>query len=115
MTADRYISLHAAGGGDDLFSSDSVHCKYAGPIPVLVVFSMQDEYVPAGVEKKQLAFEIQRALSTSTYAGGAGGAVGAARTHPSPLLLERASHAIDEQVPQMEFVEHVCRFVEECG
>ena len=116
MTANRYVSLHAAGGGDDLFSSDSVHCSYAGSIPVLVVFSMQDEYVPAGVDKEKVAIEIQHALSTSTQAGGAVGTGGAARTfHPSPLLLERASHAIDEQAPQMEFVEHVCRFVEECG
>ena len=116
MTANRYVSLHAAGGGDDLFSSDSVHCSYAGSIPVLVVFSMQDEYVPAGVDKEKVAIEIQHALSTSTQAGGAVGTGGAARTfHPSPLLLERASHAIDEQAPQMEFVEHVCRFVEECA
>jgi pimeloyl-ACP methyl ester carboxylesterase len=71
ITARRWVSLAAAGGDDDMFSTDlgdeQLHEKLAGlrGVPTLLLLSGADEYVPANADYMGLGKRMQRAIGHS--------------------------------------------------
>ena len=68
VSAERYVSLYAEGGADDMFSSDlsdaqlSALLGHMSGTPALLLFSGKDEYVPKSVDVGTLAPRIARAM-----------------------------------------------------
>lgn len=87
ITCARFLSLYATDGGqpDDLFSSYLTYAQlrerlgHLDGLPVLVAYSMADQYVPPHVDKRALVGRLARAIGS--------GAV--------PLCLEDADHSLD--------------------
>jgi len=89
ITVERYLSLYARDGhqADDLFSSylSDVQLEeklgHLRGMPVLLAFSMADEYVPESVEKSALVDRLVKAMGPES-----------ARA----LKLQGASHSLDK-------------------
>jgi pimeloyl-ACP methyl ester carboxylesterase len=66
ITADRYFSLFAKGGDDDMFSSDltdmelEIHVGHLRNFNAFIIFSMNDEYVPSSIDKRLLLHRLSR-------------------------------------------------------
>jgi hypothetical protein len=70
ITAARFASLAGEGGADDLFSSDLSEAALAAAVghvsvPVLLVPSLADEYVPPGVDARALMARMASAMRRS--------------------------------------------------
>eukprot|EP00936_MAST-01D_sp_MAST-1D-sp1_P002933 g2933.t1 len=99
ISADRFVSLAARGGADDMFSSDmsneELHARIghvrSRRTPCIVLFSGADEYIPAEVDKVALAERLALAL------GG------------EHVVLDGADHAASTHVGQL--VDHVQHFL----
>ncbi|CAM9248180.1 unnamed protein product [Chrysoparadoxa australica] len=73
ITAFRFLSLAEKGGGDDFFGSQYSDDELKGLLghispPCLVLWSGSDEYVPAGVNGKELSRRIASAMPQGTCA-----------------------------------------------
>jgi alpha-beta hydrolase superfamily lysophospholipase len=87
ITAERFLSLFSADGAqpDDLFSSYLTDAQlearlgHLRGLPILVAYSMADEYVPPTVDKDALVGRLTRALGERAV----------------PLKLAGASHSLD--------------------
>ncbi|KAI6683784.1 hypothetical protein NL676_029697 [Syzygium grande] len=91
ITANRYYSLCAYMGEDDMFSSDLTDDQLRMKLghmcntPCQVIFSMADEYVPEYVDKKSLVERLCRSL---------GGAEKVEIEHGNHSLSNRVSEAV---------------------
>ncbi|KAM7260017.1 hypothetical protein ACFE04_015758 [Oxalis oulophora] len=91
ISADRYYSLSAYNGDDDLFSSDlsddqlKTRLGHMSNTPCQVIFSMADEYVPDYVDKKALVERLCKAM---------GGAEKAEIEHGNHSLSNRVDEAV---------------------
>lgn len=91
ITANRFYSLCAYMGEDDMFSSDLTDDQLRTRLghmcntPCQVIFSMADEYVPEYVDKKSLVERLCRAL---------GGAEKVEIEHGNHSLSNRVSEAV---------------------
>ncbi|XP_011071537.1 UPF0613 protein PB24D3.06c [Sesamum indicum] len=102
ITADRYHSLCAYNGDDDMFSSDFNEDQlrqklgHMSNTPTLVMFSMADEFVPEYVDKKALVNRLCRAM------GGA-----------EKVEVEYGSHSLSNRVE--EAVKAIIDFIKRDG
>ncbi|KAI4364397.1 hypothetical protein MLD38_020493 [Melastoma candidum] len=102
ITADRYYSLCAYMGDDDMFSSDlsddqlRMRLGHMSNTPCQVIFSMGDEYVPEHVDKKALVKRLCRAL------GGA-----------EKVEIEYGNHSLSNRVS--DAVEAIINFINREG
>ncbi|XP_039163721.1 UPF0613 protein PB24D3.06c [Eucalyptus grandis] len=91
ITANRFYSLCAYMGEDDMFSSDltddqlRMRLGHMCNTPCQVIFSVADEYVPAYVDKKSLVERLCKAL---------GGAEKVEIEHGNHSLSNRVSEAV---------------------
>eukprot|EP00899_Mesostigma_viride_P019305 jgi/Mesvir1/27376/Mv07184-RA.2 len=96
VTAYRYHSLVARLGDDDLFSSDFSDAElkervgHMAAVPTLILFSMEDEYVPSFVDKAKLVGRLQAAMggASSAFLAGANHAIS------DPAHIEQALAAV---------------------
>lgn len=109
MTAQRFVDLNEKGGTDDYFSSDYTddelaqrlqHVGEQEDLHLLVAYSGSDEYVPAHVNKPELAERLVRAMNAN------GGSVA------QSLYLETGNHNLS-QGPQdgKKFVQKVAELM----
>ncbi|ORZ04318.1 hypothetical protein BCR41DRAFT_425986 [Lobosporangium transversale] len=103
VTAYRFNSLASAGGDDDMFSSDIPFEKMQiifgqVKIPLIMVHSGKDEYIPAHVDKQRLVAQLSAACGQASM-----GAV----------VLPDANHAISDQASQIKFCEVVIQFIQQ--
>ncbi|KAI4369612.1 hypothetical protein MLD38_018035 [Melastoma candidum] len=102
ITADRYYSLCAYMGDDDMFSSDlsddqlRTRLGHMSNTPCQVIFSMGDEYVPEYVDKKALVARLCKAL------GGA-----------EKVEIEHGNHALSNRIS--EAVQAIINFIKQEG
>ncbi|XP_047315779.1 UPF0613 protein PB24D3.06c-like [Impatiens glandulifera] len=95
LTADRYHSLCAYNGDDDMFSSDlsddqlRMRLGHMSNTPCQVIFSMADEYIPEYVDKKALVDRLCRAL---------GGAEKVEIEHGNHSLSNRVQEAVQATI-----------------
>jgi hypothetical protein len=114
ITAARFLSLQEFGGEDDFFSSDytdeemSIRLQHVGQrgsstgLKVLVCFSGEDEYVPAGIDKKDLLKRLCGAMN--------GGHEKDNEDEVAiPLYLEEGNHNLSESDGDKD------RFVDDLG
>ncbi|KAG0261446.1 hypothetical protein BG011_001037 [Mortierella polycephala] len=101
VTAYRFKSLASAGGDDDMFSSDipveTMRALFSQvKVPLMMVHSGRDEYIPAHVDKKLLVSKFDAACPTS---------LGSA-------VLPAADHAISDLPSQAKLCEVVLHFMQ---
>ncbi|KAG0322013.1 hypothetical protein BGZ99_003552 [Dissophora globulifera] len=101
VTAYRFNSLASVGGDDDMFSSDIPLEKMQAlfgqvKIPLVMVHSDKDEYIPDHVNKEKLVSQLNAACPSS---------FGAA-------ILSDADHAISDQASQHKFCLVVVEFLQ---
>ncbi|KAF9437770.1 hypothetical protein BGZ76_011228 [Entomortierella beljakovae] len=99
VTAYRFNSLGSVGGDDDMFSSDTPFEKMQAlfgqvTIPLIMVHSGKDEYIPAHVNKERLVSQLAAACPSSLGA----------------VVLPDADHAISDQASQFKFCEVAVQF-----
>lgn len=104
ITAERFLSLYALRGTDDMFTSDLCDDEFAlgfANVPphcrLLIVFSAADETVPASVD----AAEVQRKFRQA-----------AVRLSACDILtIDGADHAISQESHQNIFIDAIRHFV----
>ncbi|XP_057771824.1 UPF0613 protein PB24D3.06c-like [Salvia miltiorrhiza] len=102
ITAYRYHSLCAKNGDDDMFSSDlsddelKQKLGHMSATPTLIIFSMEDEYVPQHVNKQELVGRLCRAM------GGA-----------ERVEIECGNHSLSNRIE--EAVQSIMEFVKRDG
>ena len=104
MTARRFLSLFTRDGDDDMFSSDLSEAELiervggvAEAIPVRIVVSGADEYVPDRVDKYATAKRIAAAMGPKA----------------TVTLITGANHSIADAAHISEFVENAVDFIRE--
>ncbi|KAF9167899.1 hypothetical protein DFQ26_002647 [Actinomortierella ambigua] len=102
MSAYRFNSLGSVGGDDDMFSSDTpaetLQALYNKvDIPLVMVHSGRDEYIPAHVDKDALVQKLSAACPTCQEA----------------VVLPDADHAISDPCLQTVFCEGLISFLKD--
>ncbi|GJJ71050.1 hypothetical protein EMPS_03400 [Entomortierella parvispora] len=101
ITANRFFSLAAVGGDDDMFSSDipfeALHALFKEvKMPLIMVHSGKDEYIPSRVNKEKLYTQLAKASPTCLGA----------------VVLPEADHVISDQPSQITFCKAVVEFIQ---
>ena len=103
VSAERYLSLYAEGGDDDMFSSDlnaaalESRLGHMVDTPALLLFSEADEYVPDGVDTSALASRVAGAMGPLARS----------------VVVPRGDHALSEQEFSEWAIARIGRFVSE--
>jgi len=99
ITAYRFQSLVGRLTDDDMFSNDLTNDELGSlfahiQIPCLLVFSMNDEYVPDFVDTRQLAGRLSSSIPKS-----------------NSLFLENANHVISDEQSKEHFMNTLLEFI----
>ena len=101
VSAERYLSLYAEGGDDDMFSSDLSAAALASRLghmadtPALLLFSEADEYVPDGIDTTALASRVAGAMGPLARS----------------FIVPGGNHALSEQDCSEWAIERIRRFI----
>lgn len=101
LRAFRFVSLAGRMTEDDMFSSDLTDLELQTQlghveVPLLLVFSLEDEYVPPTVDIPALSQRISKQLKQSQV-----------------LLLKAANHSISQEEPQRIFISSILEFIKD--
>ena len=101
VSAERYLSLYAEGGDDDMFSSDlgvaalASRLGHMADIPALLLFSEADEYVPDGIDTAALASRVAGAMGPLARS----------------FIVPGGDHALSEQKSSEWAIERIHHFI----
>ena len=104
ITAARFLSLYAAGGAEDFFSSDLHDIVLEAKLgvfraPVAFLISGEDEYMPPHVDKAQLLARFVQAAGSH------------ASTHSE--VIAGANHSVEDPDAQARFLDIVLAFLDD--